>query len=239
MIKVIPAIDIIGGRCVRLTRGSFGTAEFFDRPPLDMARRYSEAGFQMIHIIDLDGARAGRVQQLDVLGSIVSGTNLEVQFGGGLRTDDDVRAAFDAGAARVVPGSAAVANPTLVLKWLARYGTERVAVAADAANGRIRIDAWRDETSRDVFELLEEFSAGGLEWSLVTDIDKDGGMAGPAVGLYRRLKARLPKLKVIASGGVRDADDVRTLDGAGIDAVVIGKALLSGSISIDDLKEFA
>ena len=239
MINVIPAIDVIGGRCVRLTRGSFDTAEFFEDSPLDVARRYADAGFRSIHLIDLDGAKAGRVRQLDVLESVVSATRLDVQFGGGLRTDADVRAAFDSGAARVIPGSAAVAKPSLVMEWLSRYGSERVVVAADAVNETVRIDAWRDSTTRSVFDLLGELVGKGLGWSLVTDIDKDGRLAGPAIGLYRRLKTRFPELKLIASGGVRGVADVRALDGAGIEAVVIGKALLAGAVSIDDLKEFA
>ena len=162
-----------------------------------------------------------------------------MQFGGGLRTDADVRAAFDSGAARVIPGSAAVAKPSLVMEWLSRYGSERVVVAADAVNETVRIDAWRDSTTRSVFDLLGELVGKGLGWSLVTDIDKDGRLAGPAIGLYRRLKTRFPELKLIASGGVRGVADVRALDGAGIEAVVIGKALLAGAVSIDDLKEFA
>jgi len=239
MIKVIPAIDVIGGRCVRLTRGSFATTEFFEGSPLDLARRYADAGFHLIHLIDLDGAKTGSAKQLDVLESIVSDTNLDVQFGGGLRTDADVRAAFDSGAARVITGTAAAGNTKLVLEWLTRYGPDRVVVAADAAKGMVRIDAWRDAASRGVFELLDEFVTKGLRWSLVTDIDKDGLMAGPAVGFYGRLKARLPELRIIASGGVRDVDDIRALDAADIDAVVIGKALLAGLVPIDDLKEYA
>jgi phosphoribosylformimino-5-aminoimidazole carboxamide ribotide isomerase len=238
MIQVIPAIDVIDGRCVRLTRGDFGRVSAYDASPLEVARRYVDAGFTTLHLVDLDGARAGCATQMDVL-EAVAATGVAVQFGGGIQRDDDVRAAFDAGAARVIAGTVAVAEPSRVIDWLARFGNGRIVIAADAMNGTVRVDAWRRDAGLDVVEFIAGYARSGARWTLVTDIERDGVMAGPALDFYRRLRRALPATKLIASGGVSGIDDIHALADAGVNAVVIGKALLDGAIAAHDLEGFA
>jgi phosphoribosylformimino-5-aminoimidazole carboxamide ribotide isomerase len=236
---IIPAIDLREGNVVRLRQGDFAQTRRFEHDPLALASRYSEAGAQWLHVVDLDGARAGRPLQLDLLARLAD-TRLQVQAGGGVRTREDVERLLDAGVARVVVGSTAVKNPSRFVEWLGEFGAERLCLAMDlhlGDDGRWRpaVDAWQASSDADYATLLERFAAAGLRHVLTTDIAQDGMGAGPNVTLYRLLAARWPQLAWIASGGVRDSADVAALAGTGVTACVAGTALLEGTLPLEEL----
>ena len=237
MIRVIPAIDLMAGRCVRLVRGDFARRTDYETSPSEIARSYHGFGFPMLHVVDLDGARAGRVEQLQALREILA-TGVAVQFGGGLQSRADLQSVFAAGATRAVVGSAAATRPEEVFRWIEEFGAERIVIAADSLESQVQVDAWRTGTSVEVHDLLRQFREHGARWALCTDVAKDGEMMGPSVSLYDTIRREVPGLGLIASGGVRSRDDVVQLNSIGVEAVVIGKALLDGAVSPEELVEF-
>ncbi|HMS09957.1 MAG TPA: 1-(5-phosphoribosyl)-5-[(5-phosphoribosylamino)methylideneamino] imidazole-4-carboxamide isomerase [Pyrinomonadaceae bacterium] len=239
MIEVIPAIDIIGGRCVRLTEGDFRSIKIYDASPLDMAKRFEDAGLRRLHIVDLDGAKVGHPANLTVLELIASSTGLTVDFGGGIKTDDDIAAVFDAGAAMASIGSVAARSPEVLERWLATYGGERILLGADARDGRVAIDGWQTETELEVVRFLRGWCDKGVTQAFVTDISKDGGLAGPGLVLYEKILAELPELNLIASGGVAELEDIERLDAAGCSGVIVGKAIYEGRIELEELSKYA
>lgn len=239
MIEVIPAIDIIGGRCVRLTEGDFRSIKIYDASPLDMAKRFEDAGLRRLHIVDLDGAKVGHPANLTVLELVASSTGLTVDFGGGIKTDDDIAAVFDAGAAMASIGSVAARAPEVLERWLATYGGESILLGADARDGRIAIDGWQTETELEVVTFLRAWSGKGVAQAFVTDISKDGGLAGPGVELYEKIISELPELRLIASGGVSELADIERLDAAGCSGVIVGKAIYEGRIELGELSTYA
>lgn len=239
MIEVIPAIDIIGGRCVRLTEGDFRSIKIYDASPLDMAKRFEDAGLRRLHIVDLDGAKVGHPANLTVLELIASSTGLTVDFGGGIKTDDDIAAVFDAGAAMASIGSVAARSPEVLERWLAKYGGERILLGADARDGRVAIDGWQTETELEVVTFLRAWSGKGVAQAFVTDISKDGGLAGPGLELYEKIISELPELRLIASGGVSELADIERLDAAGCSGVIVGKAIYEGRIELEELSKYA
>ncbi len=239
MIEIIPAIDIVDGKCVRLTHGDFAQKTVYADDPVEVAKRFEGLGLRRLHMVDLDGARSGKPSNLAVLDRVASATGLIIDFGGGIKTDDDLAAVFDAGAAVANIGSVAVREPERFFRWLERFGGHRILLGADAKDGKIAIDGWTTETQVDVIAMLSERVARGVRQAFVTDIGSDGAMAGPAVGLYQSILDALPQLDLIASGGVSSIQDVERLEHIGCSAVIIGKAIYEGRIADEELKRYA
>ena len=233
-IELIPAIDIINGQCVRLTKGDYDQKTVYGKP-LDMALEFARIGYKRLHVVDLDGAKSKHIVNDAVLREITSQTNLVVDFGGGIKTDEDLEKAFAAGASMVTVGSIAVTQPELFMGWLEKYGAERMILGADVRNGKISINGWKEDSSEDLLPFLQKYIDAGVKNVLCTEISKDGTLAGPAIELYREVMEAYPELHLIASGGVSSMEDIKALDQAGIPAVVFGKAIYEGRIDLRQL----
>ena len=234
MIELIPAIDIIEGKCVRLTKGDYDSKKVYGNP-LDMATRFEDLGFTRLHVVDLDGAKSRHVVNVAALREITRHTKLVVDFGGGVKSDDDLEAAFDAGAAMVTAGSIAVTEPDVVYRWIDRYTAGRIVLGADVRDGMISINGWKEDSSEELMLFLKRFVDAGICNVLCTEISRDGTLGGPAIELYRSIMDLYPTLHLIASGGVASDDDILALDRAGIPAVVFGKAFYEGRITLNPL----
>ena len=234
MIELIPAIDIIDAQCVRLTKGDYDQKTVYGSP-LDMAREFERIGYKRLHIVDLDGAKSKHIVNSSVLRRITTETQLTIDFGGGIKTDEDIRTAFDCGAQMVTIGSIAVTQPDLFMKWVKEYGADRLILGADVRNGKISINGWKEDSQEDLLPFLRKYIDAGVKNVLCTEISKDGTLQGPAIGLYKRVMQEYPSLHLIASGGVSCIDDVKALDAAGIPAVVFGKAIYEGKIDLHEL----
>lgn len=239
MIEIIPAIDIIDGKCVRLTHGDFTQKTVYADDPLEVAKRFEGLGLSRLHMVDLDGAKSGKPSNLAVLVRVASATDLVIDFGGGIKTDDDLAAVFESGAAVANIGSVAVREPERFFGWIERFGGDRILLGADAKDGMIAIDGWATETQVDVVSMLSERAARGVRQAFVTDIGSDGAMTGPAIELYQRILAAIPQLDLIASGGVSSIADVEKLEHIGCSAVIVGKAIYEGRITDKELKRYA
>lgn len=237
MIELIPAIDIIDGKCVRLTKGDYTQQTTYSDSPADVARRFEDMGFKRLHVVDLDGAKSRHIVNKKCLNDISRLTSLEIDFGGGLKTDDDIQAAFDNGAAMVTVGSVAISAPDLFAKWIDTFGADKIILGADTRDGKVSINGWKEDSATDIFDMLDTYVSMGISKVLCTDISKDGTMQGPAISLYEEIMRRHPSLHLIASGGVSGNDDIMNLDRSGIPAVVFGKAFYEGRIDIDKLRE--
>lgn len=235
MIQLIPAIDLIDGKCVRLTKGDYTSKTVYSNSPADIARRLESLGYKRLHVVDLDGAKSKHVVNEQVLKSITDATNLEVDFGGGIKTDDDIRKAFDNGAAMVTIGSIAVTAPDIFTRWLNEYGTDRIILGADVKEGKVSINGWQEESSCTLLDLLQQYVPQGVSNVLCTDVSKDGMLEGTSIDLYKQVIARFPNLHLIASGGVSCINDILALEKAGIPAVVFGKAIYEGRIDLKEL----
>ena len=234
-IELIPAIDIINGQCVRLTKGDYDQKTVYGKP-LDMAREFENIGDERLHVVDLDGAKSKHIVNDAVLKAITTETKLTVDFGGGIKTDEDIEKAFASGAAMVTIGSIAVTNPELFMGWLEKYGAERIILGADVRLGKISINGWKEDSSEDLLPFLKKYVEAGVKNVLCTEISKDGTLAGPAIDLYKGVMEAYPQLHLIASGGVSSIDDIKALDKAGIPAVVFGKAIYEGRIDLRELR---
>lgn len=237
MIEIIPAIDLIDGKCVRLTKGDYGQKTVYCNSPLQMAQLFEQKGIKRLHLVDLDGAKSKHVVNIQVLKDICSHTNLTVDFGGGIKSDEDLQKAFDAGAAMVTAGSIAVTSPATVKDWIERYGADKIVLGADVLKGKVRINGWQDNGDTDLMTLLSYYIQQGIKNVLCTDINKDGMLQGPNIPLYRQIMETFPDCHLIASGGVSSNDDILALQEAGIPAVVFGKAFYEGLIDLDLLME--
>lgn len=235
MIELIPAIDIINGQCVRLTKGDYDQKTVYSNSPVEVAREFEAIGFQRLHVVDLDGAKSKHIVNSSVLRSLASETHLRIDFGGGIKTDEDIETAFASGAAMVTVGSIAVTQPELFMGWLEKYGAERMILGADVRNGKISINGWKEDSAEDLLPFLQKYIEAGVKNVLCTEISKDGTLAGPAIDLYRRVMDAYPQLHLIASGGVSSMEDIKALDRAGIPAVVFGKAIYEGRIDLREL----
>ena len=235
MIELIPAIDLIGGKCVRLTKGDYDTQKVYNEDPVAVAREFEEYGFKRLHVVDLDGARSKHVVTHKVLERMAQATNLIIDFGGGIKTDEDIRIATENGAQMVTVGSVAVTQPELFLGWLQQLGSERIILGADVKNGRISINGWKEDSSDELIPFLDKYIQKGVQKVLCTEISKDGTLQGPATALYREIMTQFPQCHLIASGGVSSMNDLQELDQAGIPAVVFGKAIYEGRIALKDL----
>lgn len=231
-------MDLIGGKCVRLTQGDFSRETAYADDPLETAKRFEAAGLSCLHMVDLDGARSGAPANLNVLSRIASGTSLIVDYGGGIKSEADVAAVFDAGASIVNIGSLAARQPEMFLGWVEKFGGNKILLGADARNGMVAIDGWRTETGEQILVYLQKFSECGVTTAFVTDIASDGAMAGPSIRLYREIAAAVPEIGLIASGGVRSVADIDELENIGCKGVIIGKALYEQTIRLEDLAKY-
>ena len=234
-IELIPAIDIIGGQCVRLTKGDYDQKTVYSDSPATMAKEFEALGFKRLHMVDLDGAKSKHIVNSSVLRRVTTETQLVVDFGGGIKTDEDIEKAFAAGAAMVTVGSVAVTNPDLFMGWLEKYGAKRMILGADVRHGKISINGWKEDSSEYLLPFLKKYVDAGVRNVLCTEISKDGTLAGPAIDLYKSVMDAYPELHLIASGGVSSKEDIKALDAAGIPAVVFGKAIYEGRIDLREL----
>ena len=234
-IELIPAIDIIEGQCVRLTKGDYDQKTVYRDSPAEVAREFESFGFKRLHVVDLDGAKSKHIVNDAVLNAITSNTSLTVDFGGGIKTDGDIEKAFASGAAMVTVGSIAVTQPELFMGWLEKYGSERMILGADVRHGMISINGWKEDSSEELLPFLKKYVEAGVKNVLCTEISKDGTLAGPAIDLYKKVMDTYPQLHLIASGGVSSKEDILALDKAGIPAVVFGKAIYEGKINLNEL----
>ncbi len=233
--QIIPAIDIINGKCVRLTKGDFTEQKIYHENPLDAAKEFENAGLQRLHIVDLDGAKAGSIQNLRVLEMIASGTKMTIDFGGGIKSIEDVNTVFNAGANMVTLGSIAVKSPQIVEEWLMEFGAEKFLIGADVLDWKIKIRGWMEDGGITVFEFIGKMLAIGAQGIFCTDISKDGVMLGPSIELYKKIISEYPLINLIASGGVSTLQDVIELKNIGCKGVIIGKAIYEGKISLKEL----
>ena len=234
MIELIPAIDIINGQCVRLTKGDYDQKTVYGSP-LGMAQEFERIGFKRLHMVDLDGAKSKHIVNSSVLRSCASETSLTIDFGGGIKTDEDIETAFNHGAQMVTIGSIAVTEPERLMGWLEKYGAERIILGADVRNNKISINGWKEDSTEDLLPFLKKYVDAGVKNVLCTEISKDGTLLGPAVELYSQVMKEYPALHLIASGGVSCIDDIKALDAACIPAVVFGKAIYEGKINLQEL----
>ena len=234
MIQIIPAIDLIEGRCVRLTQGDYGQKKIYDGEPADLARQYADTGVQRIHLVDLDGAKAGEPRNLKVLEAIASAVSCELEWGGGIGSSEALHAVFAAGATHAIAGSVAALKPELFEQWLQRYGA-RMILGADVRGGRIAVKGWLEEAPLSIEDLVRRFLPMGLRECIVTDISRDGMLQGPSSALYRRLQSAFPALSFTVSGGISSMEDIRSLDRAGLQKVIVGKAIYEERITLKDI----
>lgn len=238
MIEIIPAIDLMDGKCVRLKQGDFSKRTTYGDNPVETARRFEDIGLRRLHVVDLDGARTRKPQNLHVLESIASATNLVVDFGGGIASDADLEDVFNAGASMASIGSVAVRSPEVFLKWIGGYGTEKFLLGADVRGKNIAVNGWQTTTDLDIFAFISDHLSKAIKNVFVTDIAVDGLLSGPAIDLYTDLIRQFPDLRLIASGGVSSVDDLRRLDDIGCTGVIVGKAIYEGHISLTELAAF-
>jgi len=238
MIEIIPAIDIINGKCVRLTRGDYSDVTEYREDPVDLALRFEDHGLTRLHVVDLDGARDGRVINYNTLERIASKSSMVIDAGGGLKTDEDLRIVFESGASMVTGGSIAVKDPTMMEGWLERYGAEKIILGSDFRDRKIAVSGWKEDSGEDLFAFLEHWTGKGIIQTISTDISRDGVLKGPSTAMYREMMERFGELKVIASGGVSKLGDLEDLVEAGVPAVIIGKAIYEGKIELKELEAF-
>lgn len=236
MIELIPAIDIIDGKCVRLSQGDYGSKKVYNEDPLEVACMFEAGGIKRLHIVDLDGAASQHIVNYKVVERIASSTSLVIDFGGGVKSDEDLRIAFDSGAQMVTGGSVAVKNPDLFCRWIEEYGPERIILGADVKNRHIAVSGWKEDSSLDLFPFLDGYLQKGINRVICTDIQKDGMLEGPSLDLYQDILKYAPGLHLIASGGVGSMDDIYRLQDIGVPAVIFGKALYEGNITLADLR---
>ena len=236
--ELIPAIDLIEGKCVRLTQGDYSTRKVYNEDPLEVALQFESVGIERLHVVDLDGAKAGHIVNYNVLERLASRTRLIIDFGGGLKSDEDLRIAFDCGAQMITGGSIAVKNPECFLTWLEKYGGERVILGADAKDKKIAVSGWEEGTDLDLIPFVKDYREKGVQKIICTDIGRDGMLQGPAIDLYKEIKEEVEGLYVIASGGVSSMADIERLDEAGIPAVIFGKAIYEGRIRMSEIEKY-
>ncbi len=235
---IIPAIDLIGGKCVRLSQGDYSSKKEYHDDPLEMAKRFEDAGISRLHLVDLDGAKAKKIVNEAVLQRICTGTNLQVDFGGGIQADEEIEKAFALGAKQVTGGSIAVKNPVLFDEWIAKYGSEKIILGADAKDNKIAVGGWEETTSVDLIPFIQGYFDKGIRNVICTDVAKDGLLQGPSVDLYREILQEIPGLKLIASGGVSSVRDLEELEKIGVYGTIVGKAYYEGRVTLEEMASF-
>ena len=236
--QLIPAIDIIDGKCVRLTQGDYNQKKEYNSNPLEVAKAYEDAGIRRLHLVDLDGAKQKKIVNLKVLEKLASQTGLHIDFGGGVQSDEAIRSAFDAGAKQVTGGSIAVKQPALFEKWLQEWGSEKIILGADVKDGQIAVSGWQESSDKELFRFLEDYLKKGVSYVICTDVSKDGLLQGPSTALYEQIIQQFPQLKLIASGGVAGIEDLKELKEKGCWGAIIGKAIYENKISLKELADF-
>ncbi len=235
--RIIPAIDIIEGKCVRLSKGNFNTQKIYNENPIEVAKAYEDYGIKFLHLVDLDGAKSQHIVNHNVLELISNQTNLKIDFGGGIKTDEDVRIAFESGAEQIIGGSIAVKNPKRFCKWLETYGADKIILGADVNGEFIATDGWLETSNQSLFDFLDNYQAKGIKYVICTDINKDGMLQGPSFNLYEQIINKT-EIKLIASGGVSQFDELTLLSKMGCEGVIIGKAIYEKHISLKQLEQF-
>lgn len=234
----IPAIDIIDGKCVRLTQGDYEQQKVYNEDPLEVAKAYEDHGLQRLHLVDLDGAKAKRIVHYKVLERLASRTNLHIDFGGGLKSDDDLRIAFECGAQQVTGGTIAVKQPERFEAWLQRYGGERIILGSDVKDGKIAVSGWQEQSEQALFPFLEGYVEKGVVYTICTDVSKDGLLQGTAMELYKNIRQAFPGLQLVASGGITRLEELEELREIGCYGAIIGKAIYEGHITLAELEQF-
>ncbi len=238
MITIIPAIDLIDAKCVRLSQGDYNQKTVYNENPLEVAKMFEDAGITRLHLVDLDGAKAKHIVNYKVLETIANKTNLVIDFGGGLKSDDDLRIAFDCGAQMVTGGSIAVKDQETFLSWIEKYGAGKIILGADAKDKMIAVSGWQEVSELPILEFIESYTSKGINQVISTDIARDGMLTGPSIELYKEIMDRFPELGLIASGGIATMQDIYELDEMGIPGVITGKAIYENRISLDEISKF-
>lgn len=238
MIELIPAIDMIDGKCVRLTQGDYDTKKVYNEDPLEVAKMFEDQGIRRLHVVDLDGARQGRIINYRTLERLATRTSLIIDFGGGLKQESDLEIAFESGAQMITGGSIAVKNPEVFTSWISKFGSEKIILGADAKDKKIAISGWEETTDKELIPFIQDYYDKGITKTICTDISRDGMLQGTAIELYKEILEQIPTLYLIASGGVSSLQDIEKLAEAGIPAVIFGKAIYEGKIQLKDLARF-
>lgn len=236
-IIIIPAIDIIDGKCVRLSQGDYGQKTVYNENPLEVAKSFQDHGVTHLHLVDLDGAKSAKVVNWKVLETIASQTSLQIDFGGGVKSDADIHKVFESGAHQVTAGSIAVKSPEKVEEWMTKYGPEKIILGADVRDKKIAISGWKEDSGIDLFPFLDKFSTKGIQSVICTDISKDGMLSGSSIDLYKEILATFSELKLIASGGVKSMKEIVQLQEAGLYGAIVGKAIYEGKITLKELEK--
>ncbi|UZO80279.1 1-(5-phosphoribosyl)-5-[(5-phosphoribosylamino)methylideneamino]imidazole-4-carboxamide isomerase [Aquimarina sp. ERC-38] len=242
--RIIPAIDIIDGKCVRLSKGDYATKKIYNENPLEVAKEFEDSGIQYLHLVDLDGAKSKHIVNHKILEKIATKTRLKIDFGGGLKTDDDLKTAFESGANQITGGSIAVKDPSTFISWIKNYGSDKIILGADAQNEKIAVSGWQEESEEDLIPFIQKYQENGISYVICTDISKDGMLEGPAFNLYQKIldNCKNPnekiKLRLIASGGISTFDELPKLAEIGCEGVIIGKAIYENRISLKQLEGF-
>ncbi len=237
-IEIIPAIDLIDGKCVRLSQGDYNLKTIYNENPLEVALMFEDAGIRRLHLVDLDGAKARHIVNHKILETIATKTSLVVDFGGGLKSDEDLRIAFESGAAMITGGSIAVKEREIFLKWLGKYGSGRIILGADAKDGKIAVSGWLESTELAVIKFISDYQKQGISKVISTDISRDGMLSGPSFELYSEIMETLPGVEIIASGGIATMNDILKLDEMGVPGVITGKAIYENKISLKEIEKF-
>ncbi|SDL19109.1 1-(5-phosphoribosyl)-5-[(5-phosphoribosylamino)methylideneamino] imidazole-4-carboxamide isomerase [Salinimicrobium catena] len=236
--RIIPAIDIIDGKCVRLSQGDYNSKKIYNEDPLEVAKEFEDHGIEFLHLVDLDGAKSKHIVNHKILEKIAGKTSLKIDFGGGLKSDNDLRIAFECGANQITGGSIAVKEPETFFSWLEKFGSEKIILGADAKNRKVAVSGWTEESTEHLLPFIKKYFEKGVEYVICTDISKDGMLEGPSVDLYKEILKEENSLKLIASGGVAEFDDLPQLQEIGCEGVIIGKAIYENKISLKQLEEF-
>ena len=236
--RIIPAIDIIDGKCVRLSKGDYDTKKIYNENPLEVAKSFEAHGIQYLHLVDLDGAKSSKIVNHKILEQIASKTNLKVDFGGGLKSDADLKIAFESGANQITGGSIAVKNPVLFQEWISKYGSDKIILGADANNEKVAISGWLEESNEDLIPFIQNYQSKGIQYVICTDIAKDGMLEGPSFELYKKILNQIPNVKLIASGGISTFDELPKLAEMGCEGTIIGKAIYENRITLKQLETY-
>jgi phosphoribosylformimino-5-aminoimidazole carboxamide ribotide isomerase len=236
--RIIPAIDIIKGKCVRLTKGNYDTQIVYNEDPLEVAKQFQDHGIKYLHMVDLDGARSNKIINYKVLERVASKTDLIIDFGGGLKSNQDIKIAFNSGASQITGGSIAVKQPDIFYNWLVEYGKDKIILGADTINTKIAIEGWFEESDQEIIPFIQQYENKGIKYVISTDISKDGMLQGPSFDLYKKIIKKTPKVNIIASGGITSINDIVNLTQIGCEGAIIGKAIYEKKINLKQLEEF-
>ncbi|KFF04573.1 1-(5-phosphoribosyl)-5-[(5-phosphoribosylamino)methylideneamino]imidazole-4-carboxamide isomerase [Flavobacterium reichenbachii] len=236
--RIIPAIDIIDGKCVRLSKGDYDTKIIYNENPLEVAKSFEAHGIEYLHLVDLDGAKSSKIVNYKILEQIASQTTLKIDFGGGLKSDDDLRIAFESGANQITGGSIAVKNRAIFEKWISEYGSDKIILGADAKDEKIAVSGWLEESNEDLVPFIQDYQAKGIQYVICTDIAKDGMLQGPSFDLYEKILSEAKGIKLIASGGISTFDELPKLAELGCEGTIIGKAIYEGRITLKQLENY-